>query len=304
MCSIAQNNLGEVLGSGSPVDDHEGVQPNTQGKPTLVIMAAGLGSRFGGVKQLAKVGPNGEAILDFSIIDARAAGFGDVVLIVRTDIEDDVRAHIDSAHDHPEFVHYVRQDDLGPARAKPWGTLHAVLSASGAVHSPFCVINADDYYGPQSFAMAAEQLAASEPGRAALVAFRLGNTVPPSGTVSRGVCKVADGRLVGIDETHDCERLADGTLFALGGPIAEDTPVSMNMWCFHHEIMADFQQRWELFFEVNGNTEKVECLLPSEVAELMDAGELVVDVVSSPEAWIGITNPDDLSLAEAALADR
>ncbi|MEZ5225349.1 MAG: NTP transferase domain-containing protein [Acidimicrobiales bacterium] len=279
----------------------------TQQQPTLLIMAAGLGSRFGGVKQLARVGPNDEAILDFSIIDARAAGFGDVVLIVRSDIEADVRAHIDAVHGNggpADFVRYVRQDDLGPARDKPWGTLHAVLSAAGAVTSPFCVINADDYYGPASFQLAADQLANSAPGRGALVAFELGKTVPPEGTVSRGICDVADGVLVGVDETHDCERLADGTLFAKGGPVAEDTAVSMNMWCFHHGIMADFARRWEGFFAEHGATEKVECLLPSEVAALMDEGLLRVEVVSSPEEWIGITNPDDLELAKASLADR
>ncbi len=270
-------------------------------------MAAGLGSRFGGVKQLARVGPNDEAILDFSIIDARAAGFGDVVLIVRSDIEADVRVHIDAVHGHggpASFVHYVRQDDLGPARDKPWGTLHAVLSAAEAVSSPFCVINADDYYGAQSFKLAADQLANLAPGEAALIAFELGNTVPPAGTVSRGICEVADASLVGIDETHDCERLADGTLFAKGGPIAEDTPVSMNMWCFHQAIMADFVGRWERFFAENGETEKTECLLPSEVAALMANDQLRVAVVSSPEAWIGITNPDDLELAKASLSNR
>ncbi len=277
-------------------------------KPTLLIMAAGLGSRFGGVKQLARVGPNDEAILDFSILDARAAGFGPVVMIVRSDIEDDVRAHIDSVHGGDRGaasdITYVRQDDLGPPRAKPWGTLHAILSAADAVETPFCVINADDYYGPRSFRLAADLLGDLGPGSAGLVAFELGNTVPPAGTVSRGICQVADERLVGIDETHDCERRADGVLHAKGGPIAEDTPVSMNMWCFHPGVMGDFAERWAAFFAVNADTEKAECLLPTEVAVLMSEGRLVVDVVSSPEAWIGITNPDDLELARQALGSR
>ncbi len=270
-------------------------------------MAAGLGSRFGGVKQLARVGPSDEAILDFSIIDARAAGFDEIVVIVRTDIEADVRDHLDSMHGNggpAPRISYVRQDDFGPRRAKPWGTLHAVVSAAPAVATPFCVINADDYYGPRSFALAAEQLAGSAPGVSSLIAFELGNTVPPAGTVSRGICDVADGRLVGIDETHDCERLADGVLWARGGPIAEDTPVSMNMWCFHPTVMADFGERWSSFFAAHGSEEKTECLLPSEVAALMAAGRLTVDVVSSPEAWIGITNPDDLELAKVSLRQR
>ncbi len=277
-------------------------------KSTLLIMAAGLGSRFGGVKQLARVGPHDEAILDFSILDARAAGFGPVVMIVRSDIEDDVRAHIDSVHggEHgaaPDIT-YVRQDDLGPPRRKPWGTLHAILSAADAVETPFCVINADDYYGPRSFELAAGLLRDVAPGAAGLVAFELGNTVPPAGTVSRGICQIEDHRLVGIDETHDCERRTDGVLCANGGPIPEDTPVSMNMWCFHPAVMTEFAERWTAFFAVNAETEKAECLLPTEVAALMNEGRLVVDVVSSPEEWIGITNPDDLELARQALSRR
>jgi hypothetical protein len=275
--------------------------------PTLLIMAAGLGSRFGGVKQLARVGPNDEAILDFSIIDARAAGFGDVVMIVRSDIEADVREHLDTVHGNggeAPAIRYVRQDDLGPYRAKPWGTLHAILSAREALTEPFCVINADDYYGPASFDHAVGQLGDVAPGRAGVIAFELGHTVPPSGTVSRGICEVVDGRLLGIDETHDCERLAGGSLFAKGGPIAEDTPVSMNMWCFHPSIMADFADRWEQFFAQNADDAKAECLLPTEVAVLMAQGRLEVDVVSSPESWIGITNPDDLAIAKGVLSRR
>lgn len=272
-------------------------------------MAAGLGSRFGGVKQLARVGANEEAILDFSILDARDAGFDNVVLIVRSDIEADVRAHIEAMHGPDKTgmvdrISYVRQDDLGPARAKPWGTLHAVLSAAGAIDRPFCVINADDYYGAESFRLAADQLNGIESGHAGLIAFALGNTVPPAGVVSRGICQVSDGKLTRIEETHDCERRADGVLVAQGGPIAEDTPVSMNMWCFHHNVIDDFRQRWEAFYSAHAAEEKAECLLPTEVGILMAEGRLDVSVVSSPEVWIGITNPDDLALAKAALADR
>ncbi len=142
-------------------------------------MAAGLGSRFGGVKQLAIVGPSGEAILDYSIRDAQAAGFGPTVLIVRSDIEADVRAHLAEVHGPDADFRFVRQDDFGPARAKPWGTLHAILSASEALDRPFAVINADDYYGAGSFFRAAEDLAHAAPGHATNIAFNLGNTVPP-----------------------------------------------------------------------------------------------------------------------------
>jgi len=266
-------------------------------------MAAGLGSRFGGVKQLARVGPAGQAILDFSIQDGRAAGFGEVVLIVRSDIEDDVRAHIVGQHgDLP--VTFVRQDELGPPREKPWGTLHAIVSGSKAIDGPFAVINADDYYGPRSFELAAECLRTIEPGQAANVAFQIGHTVPPSGAVTRAVTEVADGYLRAIVETDGCERLADGRLSAGGEIVPAETPVSMNFWCFDRSVLDDFDERWQAFYAANGKNPLAECQLPTVVGELRDDGRLRVKVVSSAEQWIGITNPDDLDLARGALADR
>lgn len=268
-------------------------------------MAAGLGSRFGGVKQLAQVGPDGEAIIDFSIGDARAAGFGSIVVIVRSEIEADVRHHLSAraSADEPELV-YVRQDDLGPPRAKPWGTLHAILSAAGAIDGPFAVINADDYYGPSSFRVAAECLEAVAAGRAANVVFQIGQTVPLSGSVTRGVTEVADGQLVAIVETEQCQRLSDGTYSAGGTTVAADTPVSMNLWCFHHTVLADFEERWQAFLARAGHDPKAECQLPTVVGELMADGRLQVTVVQSAEQWIGITNPEDLEPTRQALAAR
>ncbi len=266
-------------------------------------MAAGLGSRFGGVKQLARVGPNGEAFLDFSIKDALAAGFGSVVMIVRSEIEADVRDHM--AEQHPDLdAVYVRQDDLPPARDKPWGTLHAVLSAAGAVETPFAAINADDYYGPSSFELAAAQLAESAEGKGANVAFLLGNTVPPKGAVTRALCEVAAGTLAAIVETEGCERLADGRLMAGGAEVPDETSASMNLWCFDHSILPLFDEKWRTFLAANRDEPKAECQLPTVVGELIDEGRLVVDVVSSAEQWIGITNPGDEELATAALSHR
>jgi hypothetical protein len=272
-------------------------------QPALVIMAAGLGSRFGGVKQLARVGPNGESILDFSIKDGLAAGFGQVVLIIRSDIEDDVRAHIAGQHGDLD-VRYVRQDDLGPPRDKPWGTLHAMLSAVDAIDGPFATINADDYYGPSSFTLAAECLAAIEPGLAGNVAFELGHTVPPAGSVTRAVTEVADGYLTAIVETDGCERLDDGRFSAGGEIVPPTTPVSMNFWCFDGSVYGDFQERWDAFIAVSADDPKAECQLPTIVGELMADRRMRVKVVESGEQWIGITNPDDFELAKAALADR
>jgi hypothetical protein len=269
-------------------------------------MAAGLGSRFGGVKQLARVGPGGEAILDFSILDAGAAGFDRIVVIVRSDIEADVRHHLDQQHGEGATgaIAYVRQDDLGPPRVKPWGTLHAILSAAGAIDGPFAVINADDYYGPGSYRVAAGCLAAVAPGEAANVVFPLGQTLPPTGTVTRGVAQVDDGYLVAIVETDGCQRLDDGRISAGGTIVAADTPVSMNLWCFHHSVLDDFQERWHAFGARVADDPKAECQLPTVVGELMASGRLRVRVVSSAERWIGITNPEDLELTRQALAAR
>lgn len=278
--------------------------PVQNDQPTLVIMAAGLGSRFGGVKQLARVGPADEAILDFSIKDGRSAGFGTIVLIVRSEIEDDVRAHLDEQHPGADYIVCVRQDDLGPPRDKPWGTLHAVLSAKAELHRDFAVINADDYYGPASFELAAAAIAELGPGEAANIAFEMGKTVPPRGAVTRALVEVDDGRLTGIVETDGCERLEDGRLQAAGTIVPEDTPVSMNLWCFRADVLTDFDERWATFFAANADQPKAECQLPTVVGELMADGRLSVIVRASAEQWIGITNPEDLDLARAALADR
>ncbi len=270
--------------------------------PQLVIMAAGLGSRFGGVKQLARVGANGEAFLDFSIKQAMDAGFGSVVMIVRTDIEADVRDHLIGQHGTGLPVSYVCQDDFGPPRDKPWGTLHAVLSAAEVISRPFAVINADDYYGPESFRIAAACAASLKSDRAANIAFEIANTVPPSGSVTRAVCEVVDGRLTSIVETEECRRNDDGTFSAGGVEVPADTPVSMNMWCFEVGVLDDFRESWEAFHARNADNPKAEAQLPTVVGELMEADRIVVDVVRSPERWIGITNPEDFELAKAALA--
>ena len=297
-----ERNRGTSLRSSRPVARQRGVTEQSPiSKPLLVIMAAGLGSRFGGVKQLARVGPNGEAFLDFSIKHALEAGFGRVVMIVRNDIEGDVRAHIDEQHPGLDVV-YVRQDDLGPPRDKPWGTLHAVLSAADELDRPFLVINADDYYGPRSFSQAVDFLDRIGPGVAANVAFEIGNTVPRSGSVTRAVCEVVEGRLTKIVETENCRRNGDGTFSAGGVQVPGPTPVSMNMWFFDASTKDDFVERWKAFLVANAASEKAEVQLPTAVGELIDDDRLVVEVVYSPEQWIGITNPEDLELAKRALS--
>lgn len=274
--------------------------------PTLVVMAAGLGSRFGGTKQLAEVGPAGEAFLDFAITDAVAVGVTRVVLVVRTEIEADVRRHVDRQHRHrgAEIV-YVRQDTHGPARPKPWGTAHAVLVAAAEVDGPFIVCNADDYYGASTFESMAESVANVNPNWALLAGFRLDQTLPAVGEVSRGICQVADGRLTSIVEHHQIARRDDGSITA-GDPdavLADDSVASMNFWVFDPSFFDHLDSKFGLFLAANGDQSDAEYLLPSVVAELMASDELSVGVVPTTESWIGVTNPADLEIARNRIAE-
>ena len=273
---------------------------------SLVIMAAGLGSRFGGTKQLVEVGPNGEAFLDFAIKDGRAAGCDRVVLIIRTDIEEDVKAHLVRQYGSLDGFVMVRQDDFGPQREKPWGTAHAVLSAAAVVPGSFIVVNADDYYGPSSFQLAADALVEDDESTASLVAFQLSKTLPREGAVSRGVCAVDDGLLQSITETHGIARGDDGQIRSEDPPgdLADDTMVSMNMFSFPQSLFAHLQSQWEAFYDEFSNEPKTEYLLPDVVDRLRESGDLRVVVPVSNEEWIGVTNPNDLDPAREKLAHR
>lgn len=267
-------------------------------------MAAGLGSRFGGVKQLAAVGPDGEVILDYTIRDAVAAGVDHVVLIVRNDIKADTEAHVRSIHGDDLNLTLVCQDDLGPPRDKPWGTVHAVISAAEVVSTPFVLANADDYYGRRSFQVAVDRLDGLSEDTGLLVPFEVGKTLPASGSVTRGVCQVTDGALTGLVETDGLHRREDGTIGVGDGPAMDPTtPVSMNLWGFDPSIMGRLQKRWELFYAANADAPKAECLLPTEIGVLMADEGYRVDIMSSPETWTGLTNPDDLETVRAMIAE-
>lgn len=273
---------------------------------SLVIMAAGLGSRFGGTKQLVEVGPNGEAFLDFAIQDGRAAGCDRVVLIIRTDIEEDVKAHLERQYGSLDGFVLVRQDDLGPHRDKPWGTAHAVLSAAAVVPGSFIVVNADDYYGPTSFQLAADALVEGDDSIASLVAFQLSKTLPVEGSVSRGVVATTDGKLDSITETHGIARGDDGQIRSDDPPgdLGDDTMVSMNMFSFPQSLFGHLQSQWETFYDEFGSEPKTEYLLPDVVHRLRMSGDLDVVVPVSHEEWIGVTNPNDLEPAREKLAHR
>ena len=267
-------------------------------KSSLVLMAAGLGSRFGGTKQLVPVGRNGETLLDFTIQDALRVGMTDVVIIVRSEIVNDMKSHVERLHPEGLDFRFVLQDRYGPARAKPWGTTHAVISASEAVEGPFILANADDYYGPSSIEVASEQLPNLDEQSAALITFELNKTLSSSGPVTRGVCDVQNGLLAEVIETEGLFYNESNNEIACveGNILKPDTPVSMNLWCFHPSILSSLQSLWEEFLEENSHSETAECLLPVCISTLMDRQDFQVSTVPSQEEWTGLTNPDDLEL--------
>ena len=270
---------------------------------SLVVMAAGLGSRFGGTKQLAVVGGDREAFVDFAIRDALDAGVGKVVLIVRSDIKDDVRRHLGDRYGDLE-ISYVCQDEHGPSRAKPWGTAHAVLTAAPEVHGPFVVCNADDYYGRSTYESVVARASGLDAGHALLAGFRLELTLPEIGEVSRGICTVEGDRLASLVETHGIGRQQDGSISAVEPPglLARDAAVSMNFWAFPEQIFDHLEAGFATFMRQYSNDEKAEYLLPSVVDELMSASELAVEVIPTSEAWVGVTNPGDLEIARRRIA--
>ncbi len=279
-------------------------------KPTLYVLAAGMGSRYGGLKQLDGVGPQGQTIMDYSIYDALQAGFGKVVFVIRRDFEADFREKILSKYEGHVPVEVVFQSvDAVPdgfavpeERTKPWGTNHAVLMGSGVINEPFTVINADDFYGRDAFEVMARQLSAlpsDAKGRYCMVAFKLGNTMTDNGSVSRGVCAVdAAGKLTDVVEhtaiSYDEDRNitftgADGETHHL----AADTPVSMNFWGFTPDYFDYSAREFGKFLAKYGNKPKSEFFIPSVVDKLVKNGEATVDVLTTTSRWFGVTYPED-----------
>ena len=287
-------------------------------KTTLVIMAAGLGSRFGGVKQLEPVGPSGEIIMHYSIYDAIEAGFEKIVFIIRKDIEQDFKEIIgDSIAKHIE-TEYVFQDlqdipkgfSVPEGRTKPWGTGQAVLCCKGVVDGPFAVINADDYYGKEAFFKVCQYLKNPEHSHKAynfcMAGFRLGNTLSEHGTVTRGVCEVDSNHvLMDVKETFDiCKdgEVAKATRDGQVLQISLEQPVSMNMWGFTEEFLEELDKRFAGFFaEIAGNELKAEYLLPAIVDELIKEGKAQVKVLDTPDKWFGVTYQEDKEAVKAAL---
>ncbi len=273
-------------------------------KTSLVILAAGIGSRFGGgVKQIAPVGPGGEIIIDYSIHDALEAGFDKVVFIIRRDIEEDFRRVVGSKTEKLCEVEYVFQDktDLpftpvcAENRQKPWGTTHALHSCRNAVKEPFLVINADDYYGKSAYKKAHDFLVSDKGvGDYGMIGFRLGNTLSDNGSVTRGICYAdSEGWLARIKETYGIEK-KNGAAVADGETFPNDTLVSMNMWCFTPEIFAEAEgQLTEFLQKLPADDIKSEHVLPTMAGELVSGGRGRVKVLESEDTWVGVTYAED-----------
>jgi NDP-sugar pyrophosphorylase family protein len=277
-------------------------------QPTLLVLAAGMGSRYGGLKQIDPMGPHGETVLDYSVFDAIRAGFGGVVFIIREDFADAFRQGIGSRFAGRIQVDYAFQklDDL-PAgftipegRTKPWGTAHAVRAARDMVSEPFAVINADDFYGRDAYRSAADFLTAGHgSGHHAMVGYPLENTLSDHGEVNRGICsRDAAALLTNVEEYVSIAREDDGIVRgnALDGSrraIEDGTPVSMNFWAFAPDFFGHLEREFTAFLEARGTDPKSECYIPTVVDSLIRAGKADCRVLETTSHWFGVTYPDD-----------
>ena len=286
-------------------------------KPTLVVLAAGMGSRYGGLKQVDPVGPSGEAILDYSVFDAVRAGFGKVVFVIRHDFDAEFREKIGRKFEKMVAVDYCYQDiaDL-PApftvpegRAKPWGTAHATRAARTAVKEPFAVINADDFYGRDAFEKLAKFLSsptAAEGLHFAMVGFRLDLTLSENGSVARGICDIApDGTLRAVKEMTKLVRVGDiaENREDEANPVKVplDSRVSMNCWGFSDGLFAELEARFPKWLEANGTKEKSEWYIPFVVDELIKEGKADCHVLPTDSSWFGVTYREDKPAVEASV---
>lgn len=268
---------------------------------TLVVMAAGMGSRFGGLKQMEPIGPSGEVLLDFSVYDAVKAGFNKVIFVIKHAIEADFKTLVGARIEKMVKVEYVFQEtDVLPEgftcpkeRVKPWGTAHAILCCKDVVKEPFAVVNADDFYGRSAFKQMADFLK-SETENYCMVGFRLANTLTENGHVSRGVCEICDNLLTSVTERTkivDCKYTEDDgkTWIAM----APDTVVSMNLWGFMPDIFGYINEGFVEFLKQNINVPKSEYYLPSVVSSLIEKGEKQVEVLVAEDKWYGVTYKED-----------
>ena len=288
-------------------------------KPTLLVLAAGMGSRYGGVKQIDAVGKNGECLLDFAAYDAKQAGFGKVVYIIRKDIEKDFRERLFDRVARNFDAEYVFQSHesllteeqikLSSARTKPWGTAHAILCAEKAIHEPFAVINSDDYYGRSAFETLGKHLSgiSNDSTEHAMVGYVLEKTMSRNGSVSRGICTVNNGQLESIVENLKIYFEGDKVISDMGDKKVQLTgkeTVSMNLFGFGPKAFEQFNIYWENFIKNNVTAEKTEALLPVVASDIIHEGKGTMKVYTSEESWFGMTYPEDREVVKAEIAKK
>lgn len=281
---------------------------------SLVVLAAGMGSRYGGLKQLEPVGPKGEILLDYSVADALRAGFTKVVFVIRREMLDLFRESVGVRYEEKISVEYAFQEleplpggrVAPPGRSKPWGTGHAVLAAAPLLRTPFAVINADDYYGASGFVELATFLSAATPSEYAMVGYRLEKTLSDHGTVSRGICRADEqGYLIDITERTAIAGTPEGIVAEENPPIllTGEEPTSMNFWGLMPDFLEKLERLFEEFLEERGDDSKAEFYLPAAVSELIGTNEATVRLLRSSDPWLGLTYPEDRPIVSAALAE-
>jgi len=291
--------------------------------PILVVLAAGMGSRYGGLKQMDKLGKNGEVLLDYSVFDAVKSGFEKIVFIIRRDIEKDFndvvlarmgkKVNCDLAFQEPDSL--IPPDIFKAAkeagRTKPWGTGHALLCASDKIYTPFAVINADDFYGREAFAVLGKHLSGEDAKTPSIVPYKLEKTLSPQGTVARGVCEVSGGFLTGVDELTAIEK-KDGKIFntAPDGStrnLAPDTPVSMNFWGFAPDLLDEFKKYFDDYLKIFASDPagqiKSECFIPKAVDCFIKRGICKVKALPANPDWFGVTYKEDKEAAVKKLEE-
>ncbi len=282
-------------------------------RPALLVLAAGMGSRYGGLKQIDPVGPAGEAVLDYSVFDALAAGFGKVIFVIRRDFEAEFRVKVGQRFEARTDVRYVFQElerlpgqrSVPASRTKPWGTGHAVWCAADEIAEPFAVVNADDFYGADAFRQLGRFLRtpapAAGPARCCLIGFRLANTLSEHGAVSRGVCTVGPhGNLLAVNEATGIEAAQVGPM-GQGSVYSGEETVSMNCWGFTPAIFDAFERQLGEFLDRCGAEPKTEFYIPSAVSGMIATGEATVSVLPTTGSWFGVTYREDRPHVVASL---
>jgi dTDP-glucose pyrophosphorylase len=284
-------------------------------KPTLVIMAAGMASRYGSMKQIQAFGPSGETIMDYSIYDAIKAGFQKVVFIIRRDFEDDfkeifepkLKGRIETAYVFQEMDKFLEGYDVPEERTKPWGTSHAIMCAQEAVDAPFAVINADDFYGSDAFQKAHDFLKNECNEEVyAIIGYELAKTLSENGSVSRGVCEVDENNnLVAINERLKIYRESGQMIYedpeGNKHPVPEDAKASMNFWCFHPSIFSFLQKGFTTFLDENIESPKAEYLIPFSADQFIKKGYGVIKVIPTSSKWFGVTYKEDAPVVQRSL---